>query len=101
MISRICSLMLGSYRACRVRTIMTKRAPLTCNAPGGEHCGFANLPDDHEQSGSVYPSVSSTTISLVVAPTASANTRSKLLAALTSSWRAATAIPNVFAASFA
>jgi hypothetical protein len=38
-------------RACRLRMIMSNRAPLTCGVLAGEQCGLAGVPDDHEQSG--------------------------------------------------
>jgi hypothetical protein len=34
---------------CRVRTIMSSRAPLTCSALVAEQCGSADVLDDHEQ----------------------------------------------------
>lgn len=36
MIVRNCSLVRGSYTACRIRTIMSNRGPLACGALAGE-----------------------------------------------------------------
>ena len=47
---RNCSLVLGTYSWCRIRTIMSNPTPPTCGAPASEQCGLVGFPDDHEQS---------------------------------------------------
>jgi hypothetical protein len=50
MIIRNCSLVRGSYSWCRIRAIISNRAPLTSNVPASEQCSPAGIPGDHEQS---------------------------------------------------